>query len=188
MHGVASERIATSPRRHQEIPPWRRPEGRPHPLRRPRRSYAWTTNAMRRRRAGVNCGPDVTKKKSSKTVAHNISGLKRGGPGRPKGVPNRVIGRSEGGGRGAGRRSPLPREVRAGSTGSARGAANRGDALALRVGKPKEIVELQERRDVPDYDLPTDEELEARLRRCSLKSRRKRAGIRVLLWSLPDSS
>jgi hypothetical protein len=25
-----------------------------------------------------------------KIVAHNISGLKRGGPGRPKGVPNKV--------------------------------------------------------------------------------------------------
>ena len=49
---------------------------------------------------------------------------------------------------------------------------------AYAFGKPREVVELHERRDLTDYDHMSDEELKARLGRCSTRSKTGRPGQR----------
>jgi hypothetical protein len=129
-------------------------------------------NDVRARRAAIFSPADdpvtklepIRKKKSRKTVAHNTSGLKRGGPGRPKGVPNKVTVEAKAAA-GALVDDPIYREQLALDV-QARKVAPAIEQMLWHYakGKPKEIVELHKRRDVTDYDLMTDEELKARLR------------------------
>ena len=98
-------------------------------------------------------------------MAHDITGLKRGGPGRPKGVPNKVTVEAKAAAE-ALVDDPIYREQLALDV-QARKVAPAIEQMLWHYakGKPKDVIEFDGRVNVHDldYERMTDEELKARL-------------------------
>lgn len=99
-------------------------------------------------------------------MAHNISGLKRGGPGRPKGVPNKITVEAKAVAE-ALVDDPIHREKLAVDVQARKVAPVIEQMLwAYAFGKSKDVIEFDGRVNVRDldYEHMKDEELKARLR------------------------
>ena len=98
-------------------------------------------------------------------MAHDITGLKRGGPGRPKGVPNKVTVEAKAAAE-ALVDDPIYREQLTLDL-QARKLAPAVEVMLWHYakGKPKDVIEFDGRVNVHDQKLErmTDEELKARL-------------------------
>jgi hypothetical protein len=98
-------------------------------------------------------------------MAHNISGLKRGGPGRPKGVPNKVTVEAKAAAE-ALIDDPIYREQLALDMQTRKVSPAIEQMLwAYAFGRPKDVIEFDGRVNVRDldYEHMSDEELKARL-------------------------